>query len=126
METIILSWEDAESNGNFSNWLHDNEIDDILSLFEGDPDLLKIDCSQILFIDIETKEHHFIIYLDCEYEVENERIEQRLKEFFSADYKELFENPEKNTWDTFNGNSDIIAYRGGSGYVYTLWAYIAA
>lgn len=123
MKTTVLSWETAYENATFSDWMQENEIEDVLGIFEGDPDLIKIDSNKLLFVDIETNGERFVIYLDSEYQADEEKVKERLLLFFQDNFKDFYESPEYNTWPTFDNNSDIIAYRGGKGYYYTLWMY---
>lgn len=125
MKTTILNWENATENIVLSDWMQENEIKDVLHLFEGDPDIMNINGYKLLFIDLElNKEERIVIYLDAEYKATNEEIENRLLLFYQDNFQEYFEKPEYNTWETFYQQKDIIAYRGGKGYSYTLWNYL--
>ena len=125
MKTTILNWENATENIVLSDWMQENEIEDVLHLFEADPDIMNINGYKLLFIDLElNKEERIVIYLDAEYKATNEEIENRLLLFYQDNFQEYFEKPEYNTWETFYQQKDIIAYRGGKGYQYTLWNYL--
>lgn len=48
--------------------------------------------------------------------------EQMLLGFFHKDFKEFFESVHS-TWQDFEALTQGIAYRGGSGYTYSIWKY---
>ncbi|NDV64001.1 hypothetical protein D0T60_01890 [Bacteroides sp. 224] len=107
------------------------EIDDVLAWFEGDPDELRIDGHTVLFIDIQNLENtkQTIIYLDGSYEVNEDEIIKRLTEFYSvdengADSFELHYNRIESTNENMRNLKNGIAYRGGKGYVYSLYTFI--
>lgn len=98
--------------------LKDDEYyeEDYLTLFEGDPDMLKIDDYITYFMDLTVNDTKYIITNSDEpddFEI--------LKKFFSDDFKESFETTEPNNWESWEQLNNGIAYRGGKGYVYTIW-----
>ena len=123
METIILNWETATENCDVSDFLNNQlKTDDILTLFEGDPDILHLQGEKVLFVDFIHNQTRFVIYLDGSYKVNESDIIEYLKRFYSDDLESNFEHFETD-WDGFT--DDMIAYRGGKGYFYTIWKSIA-
>jgi hypothetical protein len=113
----------------------DSEGVDYLLLFEDNPDILKIYGGRTCFCDIVVNKTKYVIYLSPYYgtmecdEIKtedelNEGVKLMLTQFFSNELTEYYtHNPDYNTWRHFDEIKDGIAYRGGSGYVYTLWEY---
>lgn len=104
-------------------WIDDNEtLDDfdVFSLFEGDPDMIKINGTTGYFMSY----NHKILYVSTSDDANNE-IEDLLRKFYSEDFKSYFTNETPQTWENYDSEDfNGIAYRGGSGYVYTIWKYI--
>lgn len=130
MKTTIINWESAHENDLVLDTLAACETDDVLTWFEGDPDELRIQGETVLFIDIENPEHtqRTVIYLDGSYQVDEKEIVKRLTEFYSVDedgadtfdlYYDRIESTNENMKNLTNG----IAYRGGSGYTYSLYTF---
>lgn len=89
-------------------------------LKDSDPDILNIEETYIYFRKIETDKEKRIVYLNPDEEIHREQIEKILLSFFQEDFENRFEELES-CWENF-GNY-CIAYRGGSGYVYTIWQF---
>ena len=105
--------------------LEDDEYfeDNPLSFFEGDPDMINIFGCTSYFIDVEPKksEYKWIIVSGDVSDVED-----YLERFFSEDFETEWQLTEPNNWNSFWHNEDkneTIAYRGGRGYVYTIWQF---
>lgn len=131
MKTTIINFENALENESVYAFLCEmfNTSDiDVLSdsmfqLFEGDPDMLKLNGETVLFTDIKYRGEQFVIYLDGSYIVDNEEIERMLSVFYTDEYQLSFDSIEGG-WDAFHDG--MIAYRGGAGYSYSIWKYIAS
>lgn len=106
------------------DWVKSFDIDpddamfEPLSLMEGDPDILRCNERKIYFMDIDLGNTKFILTSD---EVNNEE-KRMLAEFHQDDYKERYTVGECN-WETFDNAPNAVAYRGGKGYLYTIWLY---
>lgn len=96
----------------------DDEMFEPLSLMVGDPDILRCNDRKLYFIDVELGGTKFILTSD---EV-NEQEKKMLTEFHQDDFKERYSVGECN-WETFNDATNAVAYRGGKGYLYTIWLY---
>lgn len=93
----------------------DYEDFDALSMFEGDPDIIRINGQTGYFIHV--KETDTVYYY---YEEYGEHIDRILIDFFE---KRLhFDHCPENvqSWEWFE-NHNGIAYRGGYGYVYNIY-----
>ena len=103
----------------------DDEDFEEFSLFEGDPDFIKVNGEQgrgeIPFISVNVNGTEIYIlsnyYLDC-YDCEQEASE--ILEWFimgAENKKEIM-----NVWEDWDKVKEGIAYRGGAGYFYSLFA----
>ena len=95
-----------------------DEMFEPLSIMEGDPDILRCNDRKLYFLDVELSGTKFILTSD---EV-NEQEKKMLTEFHQDDFKESYSVGECN-WETFNDATNAVAYRGGKGYLYTIWLY---
>ena len=93
---------------------------DALSYLEGDPDILRCDGNRLYFIDTVLDGKRYVLTHDEVCDTEREI----LKHFFEEDFRSHFELFPCH-WEAFNDAERAIAYRGGSGYVYTIWGYTA-
>lgn len=118
-KVVVLNWEIAEENEAVRELMQAMEITDILDLFEGDPDMINISGEKVLFTSIANDS--VVIYIDPSYTADNAEIETILFDFFSSENVE----PIENNWDNFHGTNRSIAYRGGSGYCYSIYRHIA-
>lgn len=96
----------------------DDEMFEPLSLMEGDPDIIRCSGRKLYFITTVQDGVQYVLTSD---EV-NDQEKKMLTEFHQDDFKENYSVGECN-WETFNDASNAIAYRGGSGYCYTIWIY---
>jgi hypothetical protein len=131
MKTTIINWENAHENDLVRATMDAFEIDDVLALFEGDPDELRINGETVLFIEIQNPEHtrQTVIYLDSDYCVPECDIVKWLMRFYSKGvisrtsifdrYIKRIESTNENMKNLKNG----IAYRGGKGYTYSLYTF---
>jgi len=85
---------------------------DILELFEGDPDMIKIDGYLSPFIDIVIDGIRYVLFTD-------EDAKCALEKFYSDKLERVEYN--KNSWDYFDSQKNVLAYRGGKGYNYVLY-----
>lgn len=96
----------------------DDEMFEPLFLMEGDPDIIRCESHKLYFIATVQNGVRYVLTSD---EV-NEQEKKMLTEFHQDDFKENYSVGEC-SWETFDGASNAIAYRGGSGYCYTIWIY---
>ncbi len=122
-KVTIINWEIAHENTELSDYMEASGVEDILEWFEGDPDQLRIGGETVLFIDIPvSKTHTVVVYLDGSYSVDENEIVKRLTDFYSDDYKSLF-NPLECLSSIMKSMIDGICYRGGKGYSYSLYSF---
>lgn len=106
------------------DWVKSFDIDpddamfEPLSLMEGDPDILRCNGRKLYFMDIDLGDTKFILTSD---EVNDEE-KKMLAVFHQDDFKERYTVGECN-WETFDNATNAVAYRGGKGYLYTIWLY---
>jgi hypothetical protein len=134
-KTIVLDCYEFESRllidekmrANFL--LDDGAAADILAAIleanSGDPDYFMMDGRRCSFFDYDYESVKYVVYIS-EQGID-EIAERMLKKFFAHDYGDYFsrEAGGKNlrSWDDFEALDYAIAYRGGVGYVYTIWKY---
>ncbi len=95
-------------------------MSDISDVMQGDPDMLNIEGDTINFVEFDTDESKWIVYLNSETKIKRDRIEKILLSFFSDSWKEYFEL-RKQCWSEFKHN--CIAYRGSQGVFYEIWKF---
>lgn len=117
LKTTIINWKNGHPL--LQDWQEENEVEDILSIFEGDPDMLYIDGVRVLFTDIEYQEERIVVYCDPGYEVESkEAVERVLSRFYNEiAFEKYFEQGEEDT------TKCQVWYRGGKGYHYAIHTY---
>lgn len=93
---------------------------DALSYLDGDPDILRCDGKRLYFINIELNGKRYVLTHD-EF---NDKEKEMLTRFFQEDFRQYFRGLPC-SWETFEAADRAIAYRGGSGYVYSIWGYAA-
>ena len=93
---------------------------DARSYLEGDPDMIRCDGNKLYFIAPIVNGKRYVLTHDEVGTTEREM----LTRFFEEDYKRYFEALLCD-WKAFNGAERAIAYRGGSGYAYSIWGYTA-
>lgn len=125
METIITEISAGIAYyQELTDWVKSFDIDpddgmfEPLSMMEGDPDIIRCNGHKLYFITTVQNGVQYILTSD---EV-SEQAKKMLTEFHQENFKENYSVGEC-SWETFNGASNAIAYRGGSGYVYTIWNY---
>ena len=130
MKTAIINWEIAHENDLVREMMLACKTDNILEWFEGDPDELRINGKTVLFTDTTNPENtaRTVIYMDGSYEVDENEIVKRLTEFYSvdedgADTFDLYYDSIESTNANMEALDNGIAYRGGSGYTYSLYKF---
>jgi hypothetical protein len=94
----------------------DDEYDE-LSFFEGDPDILYFDGEVIAYISIIDSDKEVIAYVtdgDA-----SDRAFTLLNKWIQAPQE--FKQTEPNNWASVDRKGYTLAYRGDSGYVYTIF-----
>lgn len=112
MKTIeIISWENVNENQHIVDLMEDFDVEDILSFFESDPDILTINGNNILFIDFLDKSTntYIVVYVDASYKVEENKITDALLDFYNDKFYHC---------DSIEDKKTSIQYRGGKGYFY--------
>lgn len=125
-QTIVLDYSQAYEHYDlaqfiddlYSNGDGDDIVDLTLSMFEGDPDLIRINGEQTTFIDVDVDGVKYVLYIE-----HIEGIENALSGFFEENYKEHYTGMPDAGWDDFNELENGIAYRGGSGYNYAIYSF---
>ena len=127
METIVTPiGEGTYYYNDLNQWvksLGDNPDDpdfDALRYLEGDPDIIRCNDNKLYFIAPVVNGKRYVLTHD---EVDATEREM-LTHFFDEDFMKYFEALPSN-WDVFNRAERAIAYRGGSGYLYSIWGYVA-
>jgi len=106
---IIDVWDISES---------EKECGKIRDIWNTDPDYFNYDdLLKVPFVETCDK---YIIVPDY-YEI-SEEAKEMLISFFEDNFKTVFDSLVS-SWDVFMGTERGIAYRGGSGYVYSIWMY---
>lgn len=125
MNTIISQVNEGISRfPDLQRWIREDVMEpdspdfDALSLLEGDPDILRCDGYIQYFISVEVNDVRYVLTSDELSDAEREMLEC----FFSDDFRNRF-CQQGYTWDYFNRQQRAIAYRGGSGYLYSIWNY---
>lgn len=91
---------------------------DGLKYLEGDPDIMRCDGNKTYFMSVELNGTKYVLVHQEISETEKEMLEH----FHHDDFKQHF-STLPSSWDAFETASNAIAYRGGSGYCYTIWNY---
>jgi len=116
----LVSVSEIESYPELWAWLdlEDDELfnEDYLSFFEGDPDIVKVNGETSFFSMHDVDQTRYVICSG-----EDADTWDFLTSFAGADFQDVFYDPNENNWETFDNASTAIAYRGGRGYVYTIW-----
>jgi hypothetical protein len=98
----------------------------ILEANSGDPDYFMMDGRRCTFFDYDYECEKYVVYISDE-EID-EIAERMLKKFFAHDYGDYFSRESEHgeslrSWEDFEAQQYAIAYRGGAGYLYTIWKY---
>ena len=127
METIVTPiGEGIHYYDDLNRWARnfgDNPDDpdfDALRYMEGDPDILRCDGYKLYFISMVLNGKRYVLTHDEVTDTEREI----LTRFFEEDDRRYFEALPCG-WKAFDAAERAIAYRGGSGYFYSTWGYVA-
>ena len=93
---------------------------DALSYLEGNPDILRCDGTRLCFISTVQNGKRYVLTHDEADDTEKEI----LTRFYQPDFQDHFDALPC-SWEAFEAAARAIAYRGGSGYVYSIWSYTA-
>lgn len=94
---------------------------DALAVFEGNPDMLKVDGETGYFLDVEEDGQRTVYYWLDDYSGKGEEI---LRAFYT-NRLEAFDSSEAiQNWEAWDSITDGVVYRGGMGYVYAIYEYI--
>lgn len=95
---------------------------DVLTFFEGDPDIIKVnDETGYFFYREETDTLYY--YFD---EWKGDNIGDILEEFIGKRLREESRDMSIQSWNWFNEANSAIAYRGGYGYYYYIYPILNA
>ncbi len=128
METIVTSiGEGLACYDDLYEWARsfgddpDDPDFDPLSYLEGDPDILRCEGSRLCFISTVQNGKRYVLTHDEASDTER----QILTRFYQPDFQSHFEALPC-SWEAFEAADRAIAYRGGSGYAYSIWGYAAS
>lgn len=93
---------------------------DALSYLDGDPDILRCDGNKLYFMAVVINGKRYVLTHDQLSDIEREM----LTRFYQDDFRRYFEELPCD-WAAFDAADRVIAYRGGKGYLYTIWNYTA-
>lgn len=127
METIVTQidegiayYKDSYEWGKSFDDDPDDPDFDALSYLEGNPDIIRCNGKKLYFMSTVLNGKRYVLTHDEVDSIEREM----LTRFFEEDFRRYFETLPCE-WKAFDGAERAIAYRGGSGYVYTIWDYAA-
>lgn len=89
-----------------------------LKYLDGDPDKLKCDGRELLFIDVDLNGVKYILTNDHATVQERQMLER-----FHGDNRGDYLTMEECKWSCYDAAPKAIAYRGGVGYYYSIWSY---
>ena len=128
-EQLIEDWDwrmsDEEREDLSQERMFELQQEQAFTVLEGDPDIIRMDGQRAgYFADLtnfQTKEKA-IVYLSVRIrEKKDGKMEDLLESFWTPNYKKEWELIEDGSWNDFDSQETAIAYRGGSGYIYTIW-----
>lgn len=88
---------------------------DVLSLMEGDPDIIKYNGNKMYFIDTVIGDIRFVLTSDEVNPKEKEMLSR-----FHGENRDDFYGIAESSWKVFDSLPNAIAYRGGIGYIYEI------
>ena len=109
-----------ETNAGLMEFIEGTGMGDISEVMVGDPDILNIKGNRIHFVEFDTADNKWIVYLDTGSGIDRNKIEKILLSFFSDTWEQDFQLRER-SWSQFKHN--CIAYRGSQGVFYEIWKY---
>lgn len=127
---IVEGWESAMCQADdLSDWGSSDERDEYYSggIFEGDPDILYYDGEPLAYLIFDDGNGE-LLHLDADFMGEVDDYDQTLADglalaaqWGAPDGQAKFATVEDQSWDGVKRPGYTLAYRGGSGYTYTLW-----
>ncbi|HML65301.1 MAG TPA: hypothetical protein PKC55_10765 [Dysgonomonas sp.] len=117
---VILNLEDAGHDIGLFNYMQDHGISDITDFFDTEPDKIRLDDTDIFFVQVDDKRDRYIIYTNKENALDKNMLQLLLERFYCDNYLSFFEK-KYSVWDEYK--EKCIAYRDGKGYGYTIWQY---
>jgi hypothetical protein len=117
----IYNLMEDEMNVELFCFIEQTGMSDISDVMQGDPDILNIGGNRIHFVEFDTDESKWVVYINPEPAIKREKIESILLSFFSEGWEGNFERKER-YWDELKHN--CIAYRGSQGIFYEIWKYL--
>jgi len=97
------------------------DMEDPLSFFEGDPDMIKVLERIEYFCLYEYEGTTYIISTADSGDCMDDIFIELLDKFVEG--SEFWENPDHETWDAYDSADIAIAFRNGSGYSYSIFEY---
>ena len=119
-ELEILSMDDAGHHIGLLNYMQDHGIADITDFFDTEPDKIRLNDTDIFFVQVDDKRDRYIIYLNPENAVDRSTLHLILTRFYLDNFRSFFEK-QYSVWSDYKEKS--IAYRNGKGDTYAIWLY---
>lgn len=117
---VILNPEDAGHHTGLFNYMQEQGISDIEDFFDTEPDKIRLDDTDISFVQAHDKKNRYIVYLDTENKTDKDMLQLLLERFYSDNFLSFFEKRPP-LWSEYK--EKCIAYRDGKGSGYTIWRY---
>lgn len=135
MKYLIIDTVDLITGNKLTQYQYDyltNLLDmgdedfDVLSLFDDDPDFIKINGEngrgKAMFIDVKIEDVTIYILISPSYYGYGYEDAVNVLEWFINGAKNDFMDALNNSWNDWDKVNKGVAYRGGSGYYYSLYA----
>ncbi|GEM_PF-2215566 len=118
----ILSMDDAAHHIGLFSYMQEHDISDIIDFFESEPDRIRLNDSDISFIQVDDRQerYRYIIYIDSENVEDKNLLHLILTRFYSDNFLSFFDK-KYSVWNDYT--EKCIAYRDGKGDTYTIWQY---
>lgn len=116
----ILSLEEAGHNIGLFNYMQEHDISDITEFFDTEPDKIRLNGTDISFVQIDDKKDRYIISADTENTANKNLLKLLLERFYSDNFLSFFDK-KYSVWNDYK--EKCIAYRDGKGSTYTIWQY---
>lgn len=116
----ILNIEEASHHIGLFNYMQEHGISDITDFFDTEPDKVRLDETDINFVQVDDRNERYIIYLDSDSIIDKNLLQLLLKRFYSDNFLSFFDK-QYSLWSDYQDK--CIAYRDGKGSTYTIWKY---
>lgn len=116
----ILSMDDAGHHTGLFNYMQEHGISDIADFFNTEPDKIRLNDTDISFVQVDDKKDRYIIYIDTGNRVDKNLLQLLLERFYRDNYLSFFDR-KHSLWSEYTDK--CIAYRDGKGSTYTIWQY---